>query len=129
MTRRMLLTLLPIVMSAQDLVTRGADIYNKTCATGYCHGMKGAQSGAPRLASRGFDEAYITQVVRSGISGTAMPAFGNVLPYPDVFAVVAYVASLNGITPSRNPLVERGPPPRTLPSDATRGRSLFFAAT
>jgi mono/diheme cytochrome c family protein len=129
MTRLVALSLIALSASAQDAVTHGAEIYNKTCATGYCHGLKGAQSGAPRLASRGFDEAYIAQVVRAGISGSAMPAFGSVLPFPDLQAVVAYVASLNGVTPAPVQPAPRGPASRSLPPEAARGRSLFFAAT
>ena len=121
--------LVPLLASAQDASTRGADIYNKTCATGYCHGVKGAQSGAPRLVSRGFDEAYISQVVRNGIAGSPMPAFGSVLSFPDLQAVVAYVASLNGITTAPAQPPPRGPAPRNLPPEAARGRTLFFAAT
>jgi mono/diheme cytochrome c family protein len=119
----------PLIASAQDAAARGAEIYNKTCATGYCHGVKGAQSGAPRLASRGFDEAYITQVVRNGISGSAMPSFGSVLPFPELQAVIAYVAGLNGVTPAPVQPPPRGPAPRNLSPEAARGRSLFFAAT
>jgi mono/diheme cytochrome c family protein len=122
-----LLLLLSALAFAQDLVSRGADIYNKSCA-GYCHGVKGAAGGAPRLASRGFDEAYITQVVRTGVPGTAMPAFGATLSRIDMVAVVSYVGSLNGVAPSRNPIPERGPPPRTLPPDAMKGRALFYDA-
>jgi mono/diheme cytochrome c family protein len=129
MTRLAALSLIALSVSAQDAVTRGAEIYNKTCATGYCHGLKGAQSGAPRLASRGFDEAYIAQVVRAGISGSAMPVFGSVLPFPDLQAVVAYVASLNGVTPAPVQPAPRGPASRNLTPEAARGRSLFFAAT
>lgn len=129
MIRVALLIFVPTLVFCQDSVTRGAEIFNRTCATGYCHGQKGAQAGAPRLAARGFDEAYISQVVRSGIAGTAMPSFGSALPFADVSAVVAYVGSLNGIAPSRTPVVEKGPAPRSLSPDAARGRNLFFDAS
>jgi len=42
---------------AQDLVKQGEAVFNKSCATGYCHGAKGTNGGAPRLAARGFDQA------------------------------------------------------------------------
>ncbi len=128
-----LLTSLLLIASAafaQDLVARGADVYVKSCATGYCHGLKGSGGGAPRLASRGFDEAFITRTVRSGITGTAMPAFGTTLARLDLAAVIAYVGSLNGIAP--NPALAamlRGPPARTLPPEAARGRALFYEAS
>ncbi len=34
---------------------RGEQVFAKSCATGYCHGVKGQSSGAPRLAGRGFN--------------------------------------------------------------------------
>ncbi len=112
----------------QELIARGAELYAKTCATGYCHGVKGAAGGAPRLASRGFDETYILTTTRVGVTGTAMQAFGTTLPRRDLMAVVAYVATLNGIA---SPNLGRGMPvaevpPRVLPADAKIGRELFF---
>lgn len=128
MIRWSLVVLLPALASAQDMLTRGADLYNKTCANGYCHAPKGASgSTAPRLAARGFDQEYILQVVRQGISGTAMAGFGTVLPRADLAAIVAYIANLNGITPSRNPVVA-AEPEKKLPPEAARGRELFFDA-
>jgi len=113
----------------EQLLSHGADTYNKTCATGYCHGVKGTSGGAPRLASRGFDAAYITRVVRDGIQGTGMPGFGTVLERADMAAVVAYVGSLNGIAPAALPnLADRGMPRRQLPPEAAKGRALFFEA-
>jgi mono/diheme cytochrome c family protein len=112
----------------EDMAARGATVYNQTCATGYCHGVKGTSGGAPRLAARGFDAAYITQVVRAGIQGTAMPAFGTTLSRPDFTAVVAYVGSLNGIAPTAALIPERGMPRRQLPPEAAKGRALFYDA-
>jgi mono/diheme cytochrome c family protein len=121
-----LLLLAPTVF-AQDLITRGADVYVKNC-TGYCHGAKGAGGGAPRLAGRGFEDAYISRVIRVGINGTAMPAFATTLANPDLLAVIAYVDSLNGIAPNPNAAAARGSQ-RTLSPEAARGRSLFSEAT
>src|SRR5438874_2539774 len=121
--------LMPALMSAQngaDILTRGADIFARSCATGYCHGVKGAAGGAPRLAARGFDEAFILNVTRSGVTGTAMQAYGTLLSRADLAAVVAYVGSLNGIVPARNAAVPIGPEPKKLPPGAARGRDLFF---
>lgn len=126
MMRLSLVVLLPGLAFGQDMLSRGADLYNKTCATGYCHAPRGAAgSTAPRLAARGFDQEYIARVVRQGIPGTAMAGFGTALPRADMVAIVAYVANLNGITPSRNPAPE-AEPEKTLPPDAARGRELFF---
>lgn len=114
--------------SATDLVARGEQIFNQSCASGTCHVSKGGSGGsAPRLAARGFDETYLTGVLTRGVPGTAMPAFGNQLPRPDIAAVIAYVDTLNGITPSAN---AAGPSARqTLSPEAEKGRVLFFDAT
>jgi mono/diheme cytochrome c family protein len=109
---------------AQNPAARGLEIFNKSCATGYCHGLKGVEGGAPRLAARGFDEAYITQTIRMGIPHTGMPSFGE-MERADLLAVIAYVDSLNGITPSVNPALAGGPMRPKLPPDAQRGRALF----
>ena len=113
--------------SGQNALTRGADLFNQTCASGYCHGARGVGGGAPRLAARGFTEEYIVQTVRRGVPGTAMPAFGSQLARGDLAAVIAYVASLNGIAPSRSPTAEAAPE-KKLPPEAEPGRMLFFDA-
>jgi mono/diheme cytochrome c family protein len=113
--------------SVADLIARGEQVFNQNCATSNCHVSQGGPSGAPRLAARGFDEAYITGVLTRGVPGTAMPAFGNQLSRPDVAAVIAYVDSLNGIAPSAN--VNGAGARRTLSPEAEKGRALFFDAT
>lgn len=80
-----------------DVLKQGEQVFGKTCGTGYCHGVKGTAGGAPRLAGRHFDQAYIAGVVTRGIPGTAMTSFTTILSRPDLAAVIAYVASLNGI--------------------------------
>ncbi len=111
--------LVPAIALAQ---TPGEKIFNQTCATGYCHGAKGATGGAPRLAGRGFDQAYINTTISRGITGTAMPAFGNTLSRSDLTVVAAYVASLNGAVAA---VSDKAP---ALSPEATRGRELFSEA-
>jgi len=114
-----------------DVLKRGESVFNTTCATGYCHGARGANGGAPRLAARGFDQNFIGGTVAQGVAGTAMPAFGTTLSRADLTAVVAYVASLNGIA---NPVIAPGNGPQPAPAaaklspDAARGRTLLSDA-
>ncbi len=125
MKRALLLFALPALIPAQDLVKQGEAVFSKSCATGYCHGARGANGGAPRVAARGFDQAFIRNTVTNGVASTAMPAFGTVLSRADLTAVVAYVASLNGVT---NLVGNSGPPDTAkvrLSGDAARGRDLF----
>jgi mono/diheme cytochrome c family protein len=107
-------------------VKQGEQVFAKSCATGSCHGSKGSAGGAPRLAARGFDEAYIANTVTRGLPGTSMPALGTSLSRADLVAVVAYVATLNGIA---NPNTGLGPPSapaaHALSGEAARGRDLF----
>jgi mono/diheme cytochrome c family protein len=114
----------------EEVVKRGETVFASTCATGYCHGPKGSAGGAPRLAARGFDQNYIAGTLARGIPGTAMASFAASLSRADFTAVVAYLATLNGIA---NPsLAGSGSAPRapapTLTPEAARGRALFSDA-
>jgi mono/diheme cytochrome c family protein len=115
--------------NVDQVVQRGEQLFAQTCGSGYCHGGRGVGGGAPRLASRGFTQAYIAETVRGGVPGTAMAAFGPSLPPQDLTAIVAYVARLNGIA---NPSVGRGAAPAAaapkLAAEAARGRDLFTDA-
>ena len=126
--------MLAVCCSAQnrpDVLERGEQVFAKSCATGYCHGIKGGPSGAPRLAGRGFDQAYIINVVTRGVPQTSMPSFATSLSRTDLVAVVAYVATLNGIADPNvgggraTATVSSGP---TLTEEATRGAGLFTEA-
>ncbi|MBZ5605423.1 MAG: c-type cytochrome [Acidobacteriia bacterium] len=109
-----------VFTEAQSIVEHGSDVFAKSCASGYCHGTNGQGGGAPKLAARGFDEAFIITTTRAGVPGTAMQGYGTVLARPDFNAVVAYVAKLNGIEPRTNEA-----PARVLSAEALRGRELF----
>jgi mono/diheme cytochrome c family protein len=113
-----------------DVLKQGEQVFAKTCATGYCHGVRGVSSGAPRLAGRGFDQAYINSVVMSGVPDTGMRSFATALPRTDLVAVVAYVATLNGIA---DPNIGGGGPATVssgpaLTGEAARGARLFTEA-
>jgi mono/diheme cytochrome c family protein len=125
-----LLFLVPALAFAQnpDVVKQGEDVFNKTCASGYCHGAGGAGGGAPRIAARGFDQTFISNTVTRGIPNTGMQAFANTLSRAELNAVVAYVAKLNGIAnPAIGPagLPTATPNTPALSADAARGRDLF----
>ncbi len=130
MKRALLFLIVPTLGWSQS---SGEKVFAQSCATGYCHGPKGAPAGAPRLAGRGFDQAYITNTVMRGLPGTAMPGFGTTLSRADLAAVVGYVAGLNGITVSSINLGPggpgaAGPVEKPLSAEAERGRVLFFDA-
>ena len=133
MTRVLCLIAVSALAPAQNLqegLKQGEKVYNQTCATGYCHGVRGAAAGAPRLAGRGFAQGFINETLRRGVPGTAMPGFAENLSQPDLTAVFAYVAALNGIA---NPNIgasggAAAAPPPALPPGADQGRQLFSDA-
>ena len=133
MMRALFLLAVGVVASAQnlpDVLKQGEKVFSGTCATGHCHGVRGTAAGAPRLVGRGFDQAFINNTVTRGVAGTAMSGFAASLSPPDLIAVIAHVASLNGIA---NPnLVASGGAPAApevaLSPDASRGRQLFSDA-
>jgi mono/diheme cytochrome c family protein len=76
---------------------------------------------------RGFTEDYINQTIRNGLPGTRMPGFSSGLSGAELNAVIAYVDSLNGITPTRGYAPE-GRAENQLPPEAAKGRELFSDA-
>jgi mono/diheme cytochrome c family protein len=114
-----------------NVVKQGEAVFAKTCATGYCHGVRGGPSGAPRLAARGFDQPYIDKVVRNGVPDTGMASFSTRLSPPDLAAVIAYVATLNGIANpdvSMDGAADAVSTRPTLTGDGARGARLFSEA-
>src|SRR5437899_2755609 len=71
MTRAILLLLAGAALAwPQDLaevLKQGEQVFAKSCATGYCHGVRGGPGGAPRLVGRHFDQTYISNVVARGV--------------------------------------------------------------
>jgi mono/diheme cytochrome c family protein len=125
-----LLCALALSCAAQNVAKRGEEVFAKTCATGYCHGVRGQSSGAPRLAGRGFNQTYIYNVVTRGIPGTGMASFATTLSRADLIAVVAYVATLNGVADPKTgsddeAAVASGP---KLTGEVARGARLFTEA-
>jgi mono/diheme cytochrome c family protein len=126
-----ILCALALSCAAQNVAKRGEEVFAKSCATGYCHGVKGASSGAPRLAGRGFNQAYINNVVTRGIPGTGMASFATTLSRADLMAVVSYVAMLNGIAHPTIGSDDEDAPASTGPKltgEAARGARLFTEA-
>jgi mono/diheme cytochrome c family protein len=101
----------------------GGALFARTCGSSYCHGARGTGAGAPRLAARGFDRAFLSETITRGVPGTSMPAFATVLSRSDLEAVIDYVAVLNGLAPSATK--PAAAPPPALSPEAAAGRNLF----
>ncbi len=119
----------PLFAQSDAELARGTAVYNRSCATGYCHGLAGSPgSSAPGLAGRNLPISQITKATLEGVPGTPMPGWKTLLPEPDLKAVIAYVIKLSAeppapVRPPRPPRAAKRPP------EIQRGRDLFFDAT
>jgi len=128
--------LIPLTGWSQDLqgvLKQGEEVFGKTCATGYCHGQRGTTGSAPRLAARGFDQDFLTNAITRGVPGTSMPGFGTTLSRPEINAVAAYLATLNGIANPKVTATGQTDAAEALAvaafsPEAARGRALFSEA-
>jgi len=79
-------------------VTRGAEVFAKNCVT--CHADRGRGLVGPNLTDdyqiHGRSRMDIYQTVRDGVAAKGMLAWGQILPYDDLLAVVSYVCTLRG---------------------------------
>lgn len=118
-------------------VERGLAIYRDHCVQ--CHGAPGVAPqpfalgltpAAANLAhtARHWRAAELYWAVRYGFKMTAMPAWEFRLEEPDLWAVVAFLRTLPGLSPQayrqraeKVPAAERSPSPDAAP-DASRGR-------
>ena len=78
-------------LSVDDLMARGADIYNASCLA--CHGAKGEGGLGNAIAGSAIAMGGVgshLNVIVNGVAGTAMQAFGAQLSDVDVAAVTTY---------------------------------------
>jgi cytochrome c oxidase cbb3-type subunit 3 len=105
----------------QDAIAQGKAVYDKNCTA--CHGADaGAGDRAPAIVNasatsmRGErSDAQLLNVVRNGIPGTAMPAWGTRLSSDEILKLGAYIHALRGTALDA-----------PLPGDAAHGRAVFF---
>lgn len=116
-----------------QLITRGSEIFARSCAIGYCHGAEGRASRGPQLRERSWDPRHIYTVTRDGVPDTAMPAWRDILPDREIWAVTAYVMSLSSTKlEGQTAVLELGAEEESQPTrsaEAQRGHDLFFDLT
>ena len=78
-----------------ELVEQGSELYSKSCAVGYCHGLEGRTFGAPKLRERDWEPRQLSETIQNGVPGTTMPAFRGVLADRDIWNIVAYIMTLS----------------------------------
>lgn len=102
---------------ASSRAVDGKQVFLTTCAA--CHGLDGGGGEhAPDISHRRevqrLPDKALQRIVREGVPGTAMPAFGS-LGSAQVEAVVRYLRSLQGEIA-----------PAAMPGDPKQGETLFF---
>jgi len=94
-------------LQQQAQITTGTQLWALNCAE--CHGKMGQGISAPALNSQQFltsvTDAQMTNIIRGGIPGTAMPAwltdYGGPLTDQEIAALVTYIRSWEATAPSR----------------------------
>jgi mono/diheme cytochrome c family protein len=94
-------------LQQQAQITTGTQLWGLNCAE--CHGKMGQGISAPALNSQQFltsvTDAQMTNIIRGGIPGTAMPAwltdYGGPLTDQEIAALVTYIRSWEPTAPSR----------------------------
>jgi cytochrome c oxidase cbb3-type subunit 3 len=89
-----------LARNAQDekLVERGADIFSTHCAS--CHSADGRGLIGPNLTDlfqiHGSTRMDMFTTIRNGVSGTAMPAWGEQMGPAEILAVATFATTLRG---------------------------------
>jgi cytochrome c oxidase cbb3-type subunit III len=110
-----------LAQPGQDAGQQGKAVYDKNCTA--CHGANaGAGDRAPAIVLSGAtsmrgarSDAQILAVIRDGVPGTAMPAWGTLLSNDELLKLGAYIHALRG-TALDNPL----------PGDVAHGEAVFW---
>lgn len=89
-----------LARNAQDekLIEHGADIFSTHCAS--CHNADGRGLIGPNLTDlfqlHGSTRMDLFTTIRNGVSGTAMPAWGEQMGPTEVLAVATFATTLRG---------------------------------
>jgi putative heme-binding domain-containing protein len=115
------------------VIANGSALFQKNCAVGYCHGSEGRSARGPALRDRVWAPRDFYRITHDGLPGTSMPAWKDVLPAADIWALTAYVMTL-----AKNPVEAAAAiveieaawdEPKSLTGEAARGEQLFFDLT
>jgi putative heme-binding domain-containing protein len=108
------------IATGPQAVAQGKVLYDQHCTA--CHGANaGAGERAPAIVSTATSmrgqrsDAQLMAIVKNGIPGSAMPAWGNRLSDGDIASIGAFIHALRG-NALDNPL----------PGDAAHGEAVFW---
>ncbi len=110
-------------LAGQGIRRAGSLVFEKTCASIYCHGSRGLAGAAPAVAGKGLSQEQVNHIVSEGVANTNMAGWKNVLSATELAAVIDYVIGLQVSTRSQREALD---PNRPWLRHA--GRALFFDA-
>lgn len=94
-------------------IEKGQQLYRSNCA--FCHGLTGLGGRGPNLAA-GLQKSddQIKEIVKNGIPGSTMPAFGG-FEADELSALVGFLRHLEGSAPAKEKVT----------GDAAKGRLVY----
>jgi cytochrome c oxidase cbb3-type subunit 3 len=104
----------------QSDLNTAKQLFETSCAS--CHGFDAGGGVGPNIqrvpANRGDDE--VVRIIKNGVPGTGMPAFGGTLTDAQAMQIVAYIRSLAGAA-----IGESGKGVQTQTGDAEKGAAVY----
>ena len=111
------------------LISRGSEVFAKSCAVGYCHGSEGRASRGPQLRDRPWDPRHVHAITRDGVPGTSCRPGERSFP-SRYLGDTAYVMSLSSTKLDDDAAVialeAAVTTQRRAPPNSSSGHDLFF---
>jgi len=108
-------------LNAQS-VAEGKQVFQTSCAVGYCHGVDGRAGKGPRLRDRTWSRSYLYKTIEQGIPGSGMPAWQGRLSEEKIAAVISYIFTISEEDSSAATKME----PAAAVAPDLPGKALFF---
>jgi mono/diheme cytochrome c family protein len=114
-------------ISAQ--AAEGKQVFETSCAVGYCHGLDGRAGKGPRLRDKVWSRSYLYKTIAQGVPGTSMPAWGGKLSDEKIAAVISYIFTISKEESAGEAKVEAVKESSEAATGEPVGRALFFDLT
>ena len=111
-------------ISAQAL--EGKQVFETSCAVGYCHGLDGRAGKGPRLRDKAWSRSYLYKTIAQGVPGTSMPAWGGKLSDEKIAAVISYIFTISKEEAAVDGKLEPAKASGAVATGEPVGRALFF---
>jgi mono/diheme cytochrome c family protein len=114
-------------ISAQAV--EGKQVFETSCAVGYCHGLDGRAGKGPRLRDKVWSRSYLYKTIVQGVPGTSMPAWGGQLSDEKIAAVISYIFTISKEEAAGEATVKASSAEQPVVRAGSQGEALFFDLT